>query len=58
MIKEFLTILVIIVGFMASTCVLFYPQETAQQKVVKLGCYLSDIAAITFLVEIIQKYFS
>ena len=58
MIKEFLTILVIIVGFMASTCVLFYPQETAQQKVVQIGCYLGDIAAVIFVVEIIQKYFS
>lgn len=28
MLKEFLTKLVIIIGFMASTCVLFYPQET------------------------------
>jgi hypothetical protein len=43
---------------MASTCVLFYPQETDRQKAVKIGCYLGDIAAITFLVEIIQKYFS
>jgi hypothetical protein len=58
LIKEFLTILVIIIGFMASTCVLFYPQETDRQKAVKIGCYLGDIAAITFLVEIIQKYFS
>lgn len=56
--SEFLTMLVLIIGFMASTCVLFYPQETAQQKAIKIGCYLGDIAAITFLVEIIQKYFS
>lgn len=58
MIKEFLTILVIIIGFMASTSVLFYPQETARQKAVKIGCYLGDITAIIFLVGIIQKYFS
>lgn len=56
--KEFLTILVIIIGLMVSTCVLFYPQETDRQKAVKIGCYLGDIVAITFLVEIIQKYFS
>ena len=58
MIKEFLTILVIIIGFMASTCVLFYPQETYRQKAVKIGCYLGDITAIIFVVELIQKYFS
>ena len=58
MIKEFLTILVIIIGFMASTCVLFYPQETDRQKAVKIGYYLGDIATIIFVVEIIQKYFS
>lgn len=58
MIKEFLTILVIIIGFMTSTCILFYPQETARQKAVKIGCYLSDIFAIIFVVEIIQKFFS
>lgn len=58
MIKEFLTILVIIIGFMASTCVLFYPQETDRQKAVKIGCYIGDIAAVTFVVELIQKYFS
>ena len=56
--SEFLTMLVLIIGFMASTCVLFYPQETARQKVVKIGCYLGDIAAVTFVVEIIKKYFS
>lgn len=56
--KEFLTKLVIIIGFMASTCVLFYPQETARQKAVKIGCYLGDISAVIFVVEIIQKYFS
>lgn len=56
--KEFLTMLVVIIGFMASTCVLFYPQETDRQKAVKIGCYLADIAAVIFLVEIIQKYFS
>lgn len=50
--------LVIIIGFMASTCVLFYPQETARQKAVKIGCYLGDISAVIFVVEIIQKYFS
>lgn len=55
--KEFLTILVIIIGFMASTCVLFYPQETDRQKAVKIGCYLGDISAVIFIVEIIQKYF-
>lgn len=58
MIKEFLTILVIIIGLMASICVLFYPQETDRQKALKIGCYLGDISAIIFLVEIIQKYFS
>lgn len=58
MMKEFLTILVIIIGFMASTCVLFYPQETNRQKAVKTGCYLGDISAVIFVVEIIQKYFS
>ncbi len=56
--KEFLIILIVIIGFVASVCTLFYPQETDRQKAVKLVCYLSDIAAITFLVEIIQKYFS
>lgn len=56
--SEFLTILVLIIGFMASNCVLFYPQETARQKAVKIGCYLGDISAIIFLVEIIQKFFS
>lgn len=56
--KEFLIILIVIIGFMASTCVLFYPQETSRQKAVKIGCYLGDIAAITFVVEIIQKNFS
>lgn len=44
--------------FMASTCVLFYPQKTARQKAVKIGCYLGDISAVIFVVEIIQKYFS
>ena len=58
MLKEFLTKLVIIIGFMASTCVLFYPQETARQKAVKIGGYLGDISAVIFVVEIIQKYFS
>ena len=58
MIKEFLTILVIIIGFMASTCVLFYPQETSRQKAVKIGCYTGDIAAVIFVIETIQKYFS
>lgn len=56
--KEILTILVIIIGFMASTCVLFYPQETDRQKAVKIGCYLGDITAVIFVVEIIQKFFS
>lgn len=56
--KEFLTMLVAIIGFMASTCVLFYPQETDRQKAVKIGCYLGDIAAVIFMIEIIQKYFS
>ena len=56
--KEILTILVVIIGFMSSTCVLFYPQETARQKAVKIGCYLGDISAIIFVVEIIQKFFS
>lgn len=57
MLKEFLTKLVIIIGFMASTCVLFYPQDTSRQKAVKIGGYLGDIAAVIFVVEIIQKYF-
>lgn len=56
--KEFLTILVIIIGFMVSTCTLFYPQETDRQKAVKIGCYLGDIAAVIFVIETIQKYFS
>lgn len=56
--KEFLTMLVIIIGFMASTCVLFYPQETDRQKAVKIGCYLGDIAAVTFVIETIQKFFT
>lgn len=56
--KDFLTMLVVIIGFMISTCVLFYPQETSRQKAVKIGCYLGDITAIIFVVEIIQKYFS
>ena len=56
--KGFLTMLVVIIGFMASTCVLFYPQETDRQKAVKIGCYLGDITAIIFVVELIQKYFS
>ncbi len=56
--KEFLIIIICIIGFAASICVLFYPQETVRQKAVKIGCYLGDIAAITFAVEIIQKYFS
>lgn len=56
--KEFLTMLVIIIGFMASTCVLFYPQDTSRQKAVKIGCYLGDIAAVTFVIEIIQKFFT
>lgn len=56
--KEFLTMLVVIIGFMASACVLFYPQETVRQKAVKIGCYLGDISAVIFVVEIIQKYFS
>lgn len=58
MIKEFFTMLVVIIGFMASTCVLFYPQETDRQKAVKIGCYLGDIAAVTFMIEIIQKFFT
>lgn len=58
MIKEFLTILVIIIGFMTSTCILFYPQDTSRQKAAKIGCYIGDIAAVIFVVEIIQKYFS
>lgn len=58
MLKEFLTILVIIIGFMASTCVLFYPQETDRQKAVKIGCYLGDIAAVIFVIETIQKFFT
>lgn len=56
--KEFLIIIICIIGFAASICVLFYPQETARQKAVKIGCYLGDIAAITFVIEIIQKFFS
>lgn len=56
--KEFLTMLVVIIGFMASTCVLFYPQETSRQKAVKIGCYTGDIAAVIFVIEIIQKFFT
>lgn len=56
--KEFLTMLVVIIGFMASTCVLFYPQETSRQKAVKIGCYTGDIAAVIFLIETIQKFFT
>lgn len=56
--KEILTIFVFIIGLMVSKCVLFYPQETARQKAVKIGCYLGDIFAVIFVVEIIQKYFS
>lgn len=56
--KEFLTMLVAIIGFMASTCVLFYPQETSRQKAVKIGCYTGDIAAVIFVIETIQKFFT
>ena len=56
--KEFLTMLVEIIGFMASTCVLFYPQETSRQKAVKIGCYIGDIAAVIFVIETIQKFFT
>lgn len=56
--KEFLTMLVVIIGFMASTCVLFYPQETSRQKAVKIGCYMGDIAAVIFVIETIQKFFT
>lgn len=56
--KEFLTMLVVIIGFMASTCVLFYPQETSSQKAVKIGCYTGDIAAVIFVIETIQKFFT
>lgn len=56
--KEFLTMLVVIIGFMASTCVLFYPQETSRQKAVKIGCYIGDIAAVIFVIETIQKFFT
>lgn len=58
MLKEFLTMLVVIIGFMASTCVLFYPQETSRQKAVKIGCYTGDIAAVIFVIETIQKFFT
>ena len=56
--KEFLTMLVVIIGFMASTCVLFYPQETSRQKAVKIGCYAGDIAAVIFMIVTIQKFFT
>ena len=56
--KEFFTMLVVIIGFMASTCVLFYPQETSRQKAVKIGCYTGDIAAVIFVIETIQKFFT
>lgn len=56
--KEFLIILIVIIGFMSSTCVLFYPQETDRQKAVKIGCYLGDIAAVIFVIETIQKFFT
>lgn len=56
--NEILTISVFIIFLMVSKCVLFFPQETDRQKAVKIGCYLGDIAAFIFVVEIIQKYFS
>lgn len=56
--KEFLALLVVIIGFMASTCVLFYPQDTSRQKAVKIGCYIGDIAAVIFVIETIQKFFT
>lgn len=56
--KDFLTMLVVIIGFMASTCVLFFPQETDRQKAVKIGCHMGTIAAFIFAFETIQKFFS
>lgn len=46
--KEFLIIIICIVGFAASICVLFYPQETDRQKAVKLGCYMGDFTAFFY----------
>lgn len=56
--KEFLIIIICIVGFAASICVLFYPQETDRQKAVKVGCYMGDFTAFFIIVEIIQKFFT
>lgn len=56
--KEILTIFVFVIGLMVSKCVLFYPQETDRQKVVKIACHMGTIAAFIFVVESIQKFFS
>lgn len=56
--KDFLILLIGIIGFAVSICVLFYPQETDCQKAVKLGCFMGDLAGIATIVEIIQKFFS
>lgn len=42
---EILTISIFIIFLMVSICVLFFPQETDRQKVVKIGCYMGTIAA-------------
>lgn len=56
--KEFLILLIGIIGFAVSICVLFYPQETDRQKASKLGCFMGDLAGIVTMVGIIQKLFS
>lgn len=56
--KEILSIFVFLIGLMVSKCVLFYPQETVQQKAVKIGCHMGTIAAFIFAFETIQKFFS
>lgn len=55
--SEFLTMLVLIIGFMASTCVLFYPQETNRQKAVKIGCYLGDIQPLSLWLKSFKNIF-
>ena len=56
--NEILTISVFIIFLMVSKCVLFFPQETDRQKVVKIACHMGTIAAFIFVVETIQKFFS
>lgn len=56
--KEFLILLIGIIGFAVSICVLFYPQETDRQKAVKLGCFMGDLVGFVTMVGIILKLFS